>query len=78
MSEVKLMRYGLPMYCLMRVKTYRVHFYVEHPRVSNKYIRESIGRMSVETIHWIPLFGLHLGSGMVHLGLNYRVIICTI
>ena len=72
------MRYGLPMYCLVMrelIKTSKVHFYVEDPRVSNKYIRESIGRMSVETIHWDSIIQI---AGMVHLGLNYRVMICTI
>ena len=51
MSEVKLMRWFAHVLSSAEgVKTCRVHFYVEDPRVSNKYIRENIGRMSVETI----------------------------
>ncbi|XP_065908910.1 uncharacterized protein [Dysidea avara] len=46
------------------VKTSKVHFYVEDPRVSNKYIRESIGRMSVETIHWDSI--IQIASGQWH------------
>jgi len=45
-----------------RVKTYKVHFFVEDPRVHNKYIRESIGRMAVETIHWDSIIRIAHGQ----------------
>jgi len=45
-----------------RVKTCKVHFYVEDPRVPNKYIRESIGRTAVETILWDSIIRIAPGQ----------------
>jgi len=54
------MRYGLFMHCLVMGELKQ--FYVEDPCVRNKYIRESIGRMAVETIHWDSIIRIAHGQ----------------
>lgn len=43
-------------------KTCQIYFYIEDSATSGKYIRETLGRSAIETIHWNSIIGIASGQ----------------